>query len=29
MVVLDNLKPVLDNWPKLAADSAGANLRAK
>lgn len=26
-VVLDNLKPVLDDWAKLAADFAGANLR--
>lgn len=28
-VALDNLKPVLDNWAKLAADFAGKNLRAK
>lgn len=29
MVALDNVKPVLDNWAKLAADFAGTNLRPR
>lgn len=29
MVVLDNVKPILDNWAKLAADFAGTNLRPR
>jgi hypothetical protein len=28
-VALDNLKPVLDNWARLAADFAGKNLRPR
>ena len=28
-VTIDNLKPVLDNWAKLAADFVGANLRPR